>query len=366
MQALRELMAQNPPLSLALGGLAVGLAFGWIVFRTNFCTMGAVSDMLAFGDRRRFRSWIMAAAVALIGTQLLARAGAVELGKSMYLAPSFDWLGHVLGGLMFGFGMVFAGGCGSRNLVRAGGGDLRSLLVLVVLGIFAYTAIGGLLGPLRAELTRLTALDLGGAKLATQGIGLLASRLTGFPAGAADLLIAGLIGLAALAWCFKDKGFRSSPVHIIAGLGVGLCVVAGWAVTGLAFDEMAERAQAPISLTYVRPTGDTLEWLQRFTAARMPGFGVASVIGALLGSFLAAWGSGRFQLASFADKGDTVRNLAGAALMGVGGVMALGCTIGQAVTGVSTLALGSFVTFAAIVAGAVLGIRALERILMGE
>jgi uncharacterized membrane protein YedE/YeeE len=124
---------------------------------------------------------------------------------------------------------------------------------------------------------------------------------------------------------------------------------------------MATRPSPPISLTYIRPVGDTLQWLALYTATPMPGFGVASVFGALLGAFAAALAMGRFRLATFAGTGDTLRNLLGAALMGVGGVMALGCTVGQSVTGVSTLALGSFVTFAAIVAGGFIGLRLLER-----
>jgi uncharacterized membrane protein YedE/YeeE len=138
-------------------------------------------------------------------------------------------------------------------------------------------------------------------------------------------------------------------------------VVAGWALTGLAYDEMAARPTAPASLTFIRPVGDTMQWLSLYTATPMPGFGSTSVLGALLGAFTAAVATGRFRLATFADTGDTVRNLLGAALMGVGGVMALGCTVGQAITGVSTLALGSLLTFVAIVAGGFLGLRLLER-----
>jgi hypothetical protein len=129
---------------------------------------------------------------------------------------------------------------------------------------------------------------------------------------------------------------------------------------------MAAQAIAPTSLTYVRPTGDTLEWLQRFTAARMPSFGVASTLGALAGALAASVTAGRFNLTTFASPADTLRNLFGAALMGIGGVMALGCTIGQSVTGVSTLAIGSFLTFAAIVAGGMLGMKRMEAILMRE
>ena len=173
-----------------------------------------------------------------------------------------------------------------------------------------------------------------------------------------------LIAGAGLLYCFMDARFRSSPVHIIAGVGVGLCAVAGWALTGLAYDDFATRPTPPISLTYVRPAGDALEWLQRYTAAPLPGFGVASVFGALLGAGATALAMGRFRISTFSDSGDTLRNLLGALLMGIGGVMALGCTVGQAITGISTLALGSFLTFGAIIAGGVYGLHVLERRIM--
>ena len=167
--------------------------------------------------------------------------------------------------------------------------------------------------------------------------------------------------MPALPHRFWDKRFRKSPVHILSGVAVGLIVAAGWAITGMAYDEMATRPVPPISLTYVRPMGDTLQWLALYTASPVPGFGVMSGFGGLLGAFTAAFAVGRFHLVTFSDPADTLRNLLGATLMGVGGVMAMGCTIGQAVTGVSTLALGSFVSFGAIVAGGFWGLKLLER-----
>ena len=183
----------------------------------------------------------------------------------------------------------------------------------------------------------------------------------GLADGAASAIATVVLATAALTFCFGSSRFRKSPLHVVSGVAVGLAVVAGWALTGLAYDEMAARPLPPISLTYVRPVGDALQWLTLFTATPMPGFGAASVFGALAGAFAAAVAMGRFRLVTFSDAGDTVRNLLGAALMGVGGVMAMGCTVGQAITGVSTLALGSFLAFAAIVAGGFLGLRLLER-----
>ncbi|MEQ1611958.1 MAG: YeeE/YedE family protein [Hyphomicrobiaceae bacterium] len=350
-------------MALPLGGLLIGLMLGAIVFRTNFCAMGSISDMVSFGDYRRFRAWILASAVAIIGTQWLSHAGVVDLSKSMYLAPNLNWLGNILGGALFGFGMVFGGGCATRNLARIGGGDLRSLLTVIVLGIAAYVAMTGILGPGRAALEQATSVAL---KAPSQSLVDIVAGAFNARSGATQMgVTATVLGLM-LAYCFADARFRGSPLHVASGIGVGMCIVAGWALTGLTFDELADRPMAPVSLTFVRPSGDTLEWLQRSTALGLPGFGVASVFGTILGAFLTAKATGKFRITTFSDTGDTTRHLGGAVLMGIGGIMALGCTIGQGITGMSTLATGSFLTFAGLIVGGIIGIRTLEALLMRE
>lgn len=363
MEALRELITEGAPFYLALGGFLLGMVFGYIIFRTNFCAMGSISDIMNFGDHRRFRAWLLAGAIAILGANLLAFWGIVDLGKSMYLNPTFNWLGNIIGGLMFGFGMVLAGGCTTRNLVRVGGGDMRSLVVLLMVGLFAYMTIGGILAPARDYLQRMTAVDLG--EVGSQSAGDVLGAVTGLDAAMLTWLVLVVLVLGLLIYCFKDANFRSSPTNLVAGFGIGICIVLGWALTGLAYDEFAEQPLNPISLTYVRPTGDTWEYLARFTADMMPAFGVASVAGALLGAFIAALVGGKFHFAGFADSADTFRNLAGGALMGSGGVIALGCTIGQGVTGFSTLALGSMIALVAIIVGGVAGVKYMERALMG-
>jgi uncharacterized membrane protein YedE/YeeE len=357
MHAARDFLAAHAPLALSIGGLLIGCAFGATVFATNYCAMGALSDIHNFRDYRRFRAWILAAAMALAGTQLLQLFGVVALDQSMYLTADLNWAGHVVGGGMLGLGMVFAGGCPSRNLARAGGGDLRALISLLVLGLAGYMTIGGILAYPRAYLEQVTRIALG----SSQGLGELVGGLAGLSRPWGNVLVTLPLVLAAGIYCFSDRGFRASAVHVVSGVAVGIIVVAGWALTGLAYEEMAAQPTPPISLTYVRPTGDTIEWLTRFTAAPIPGFGTASVLGALIGAFAAAQRMGRFRIATYSDRSDTLRNLSGAGLMGIGGTMALGCTVGQAITGVSTLALGSFLTFAAIVLGGFCGLRVLER-----
>lgn len=361
MEGLRALLSENSAAAQAIGGLVIGVFFGLVVQRTNFCAMGGISDMLTFGDTRRLRAWALASATALIGAQLLAAAGVVDLSKSMYMSTTFDWLGSIVGGLMFGFGMCFAGGCASRNMVRAGAGDLRALFVVILMGIAAYAAIGGLVGPLRADMSNATALKLDGFGMPDQGLGALIARLSGIAPATAVTIVAVAVAAALLIYCFSSAAFRASPMHIASGVLIGVAVAAGWALTGLSVDEMAATSTAPTSLTFVRPSGDTLEWIQRFTAQRVPAFGVATVFGVLIGAFLGAITSGRFRLATFADTSDTLRSMFGAIFMGVGGVVALGCTLGQAITGVSTLALGSLIAAAAIVVGGIAGIKTIER-----
>ncbi len=359
--SLHEHIVLNAPQYLAWGGLVIGVVFGAVVERTRFCAMGALSDVVAFDDGRRLRSWLLASAVAIIGAQLLQSGGVVELGLSMYLAPSLNWLGNMLGGVLFGIGMVFAGGCASRNLVRLGGGDLRAAVVLVVMGMFAYMTLGGILAPLRVTLESATAVDLPGDM--NQSLASMLTLASGVATGTARGLVTAVLAGSLLVYCFRDASFRASPALIAGGLGVGLCVVAAWAVSGLAYDEFADVPQAPQALSFVRPSGDTLEYLERYTASPVPGFGVATVVGTVLGACLAAWRAGRFKLVGFADSGDTLRNLAGAALMGVGGVVAMGCSIGQSVSGVSTLAAGSWLSAVSLIIGGLCGLRLLERLL---
>ncbi len=360
---MRDYLTLHASLSLAVGGFAIGIVLGAIVFRTNFCAMGSISDIVSFGDYRRFRAWMLAGATAIIGAQWLQHAGVIDLSKSMYLAPSLNWAGNMVGGALFGFGMVFAGGCASRNLARVGGGDVRSAITLLVLGVSAYIAMTGVLGPLRAALEQATALPVG---TSTQSLSDLGEKVFNARPGAAIAITTAAVAGIILAFCFMDPKFRASWLHIASGIGVGLCVVAGWALTGLTFDELADRPMAPVSLTFVRPSGDTLEWLQRSTALGLPSFAVASVFGTIFGAFLMAIGSGQFRISTFTDKGDTLRNLGGAMLMGIGGITALGCTIGQGITGVSTLAAGSFLTLAGLIGGGIIGVRTLEKLLMRE
>ena len=356
----KEAVVESAAWYIGWGGLLIGLVFGYIVYKTNFCTMGSISDILSFGDYRRFRAWLLAGAVAIIGVALIGRLGIADMTQTMYLAPSFTWGANIAGGLLFGFGMVFSGGCISRNLVRAGGGDMRSVVVLLIAGIFGYMTIGGMLGPLRVMFFTPFTLNLADLGMDTQSLGDVLAHVTGISAATASTGAVVAIAGALLIYCLMDGEFRTSGRDLAAGVGIGLCVVAGWFLTALAFDDFADVPVQLISLTFVRPTGDTLDYAMRFTALGAPGFGIVTTVGALLGGFLGALTSGRFSLTTFADKNDSLRNMFGAALMGIGGVLALGCTVGQAMTGFSTLAIGSILTFVFIVIGGVAGMKTME------
>lgn len=339
------------------GAFLVGSVFGWTAQKSNFCTMGAISDIVFMGDWRRFRAWMLAVAVAVLGTQALALGGWVNIGKSIYLTPNLGWAGAILGGLMFGFGMTLAGGCGNKTLVRVGGGNLKSLIVFLVLGLFSYMTLRGLIALARLELEA-TNLNLAGLGLASQGLPDILARLTGLAPATARLILSALVGGGLAAWCLKDGDFRGSARDVLGGAVIGALVVTGWAVTGILGND--EFDPVPVtSFTFVAPIGGSLQYLMSFTGATID-FGIAAVGGVIFGSFLAAKAAGSFQVESFTGADDMLRHLVGAALMGTGGVLAMGCTIGQGITGLSTLALSAPVALAAIVSGGVLGMRYLE------
>lgn len=341
-----------------LSGLILGLILGATVQRSNFCTMGAISDLVLMGDARRLRSWVLAIAVAMLGSQLLHLAGLLDLTGSIYAGGNLGWLGAIIGGVLFGFGMVQAGGCGNRTLVRLGAGNLKSLLVVLMIGIAGYATLRGLFGPPRAWLESWSVLDLKARGIASQALPALIAPAIGIGERALRWIIALALPAALLVWVFKDARFRARPLLIVAGIVVGLVIVAGWAATGILGHDDFEPVPLA-SMTFVAPIGNALVYLMTFTGAKLD-FGISTVGGVILGAFLMAKADGSFRIESFANAQDLLSHLLGGVLMGIGGVMALGCTIGQGLTGLSTLALGSFVAVGGIVIGGVLGVRYLE------
>ncbi|MEE8393581.1 MAG: YeeE/YedE family protein [Rhodospirillales bacterium] len=336
-------------------GFAAGIVFGFTANRTNFCTMGALSDMVFMGSLNRLRSWLLAIAVAIAGAQGLHGLGVLDIYSSIYLTSNFGWLGAILGGFMFGFGMTMTGGCAARTLVRIGGGNLKSVIVIIIMGIFAYMTLRGLTGLVRLEIEGLANTDLTELGLQSQGMADIIAALAGADARTVRWLLAAVLIAGLLLFCFKDSGFRNSSADITAGLVIGALVTAGWWITGvLGYDDFEP---TPLfSFSFVAPAGNAIQYLMTFTGSTI-NFGIATVGGVILGSFIAAAGKRSFHVETFTDKGDMIRHMFGAAIMGVGGVMAMGCTIGQGISGMSTLSLGSLLSLLFIVFGGVFGLK---------
>jgi uncharacterized protein len=337
---------------------ALGVIFGAMAQRTRFCAVGAISDVVGMGDWGRMRMWVMAMAVAILGTTALQAAGLIDTAKSIYSGGKVLWLSHLVGGLIFGVGMTLASGCGARTLIRIGAGNLKSLVVALVLSVSAYMSLRGLFGVWRVNWLDAVALDLG----PTQA---LPPLLVG-PVGASTIAFG--IGLLLLTLSLAGRA-AWRPDILLGGLAVGTCVVAGWYLSGhlghvaehpetLEGAFIATNSGRPESLTFVAPFAYTLELMMLWSdTSRTVTFGIASALGVVAGSAAHTLFAGSFRLESFRDPHDLLRHLAGGACMGFGGVTALGCTIGQGISGISTLALGSILTTASIIAGAALTMR---------
>ena len=352
--------------AIAAGGFLLGLVFGFVGNRTNFCTLGAFSDVVNMGDWTRMRMWVMAVGVAVLGVAAMQAAGLVDVGKSLYAGNSVPWLSHVVGGLMFGVGMALASGCSSKALIRIGGGNLKSLVVFLVLGISAYATLKGLFG-----VWRVNTVDLATVKLSTsQTLPALVSASLGLDRAHTAIWLPALIGLALIGWALADRDARR-PDPLLGGVVVGLVIVGGWYLTGhvghvaehpktLEEAWVGTQGNRPESLSLVAPIAYTLELLMFWSdQSRVVTFGIGSALGIVAGSLAWALISRTYREETFPDAVDFKRHVLGAALMGVGGVTALGCTIGHGLSGLSTLSVGSMITIAAIGVG-VIGMMKLD------
>ncbi|QOZ75911.1 YeeE/YedE family protein [Bradyrhizobium sp. CCBAU 53351] len=345
---------ESSSLLVILAGLGIGLVYGAVGLLSGFCLMSSMRGWLAEGDGRLVRTYALAIAVAIAASQFLAGNGMVDLGKTIYLQPSFSVPVLFIGGLLFGYGMVLSNGCGSRALVLLGRGNLRSFVVVVVLAIAAQMTLKGLIAPARIALVQASQTTVNAnslpSLLATLGLTETLSRA----------LATVTIVVALMLFAFAHPAFRRSPGQIVAGIIVGLLVAGGWYVTGcLGADDFNP---IPVtSLTFIAPIADSLQYAMLSTGLT-PNFGIATVAGVFVGSLMTALATGRFKLEGYSSPRHMLRSGTGAALMGIGGVMAFGCSIGQGLTGVSTLALGSFVAIAGILLGTAAGLRGALRV----
>ncbi len=343
-------------------GLAV--VFGAIAQHTRFCTMGAVADIVSMGDWARMRQWLLAMAVAMLGFNGMVALGWVAAADTVYAGSRVVWLSNLIGGLLFGVGMVLASGCGSKTLVRIGGGSLKSLVVFFVLAIAAYATLRGITAVARVNSVDkvLLALPVG------QDLPSLAAYWAGGARQTWALLLGGLLALALLIFVLARPEGRSGETWL-AGLGIGSVIVAVWWVSGrlgfvpehpvtLESTFLATNSRRMESLTFVAPLAYSIDWLILFSdTSKVLTVGIVTSAGVVAGAALVALFTGSFRWEGFRGSEDTANHIVGGALMGVGGVTAMGCTIGQGLSGVSTLALGSFVALGGILAGGWLGMR---------
>ena len=320
-------MELDTPATVALAAFAIGIAFGALARWSGFCLRGAIEDVLTKHDAPRARGFLLAIVVALIAVQALVLTGRLDISKAVVMPTSLFWGGALLGGLLFGVGMVLTGGCGTRMLVLAAGGNLRSAVVFFVFGFVAYATIRGILAPARAAF-----MDVASVKLAHQAL---------------PLIVGPVVLVLALAFILWRRVERK---HLVAGGLIGLLVPLGYLVTGvLGNDDFDQTTVESINVT--RGGGDALVYLLTWTGSKI-NFGIAFVGGILVGAAMVALLRREFRLEGFERPADMLRYAGGAALMGVGGVLALGCTVGNGLTGIASLAPTSFIALPAMVLAA--------------
>lgn len=364
---------------------AIALVMGAVVNKTNFCTMGAVSDWVNMGDTGRLRAWVLAIAVGVLGVTGLEAAGLVNVSSTFppYRQTNLAWLENVLGGVLFGIGMTLASGCGNKTLVRIGGGNLKSVMVLLVIALIAYFMINPFPGSDKTLYSTLFYSWTNPTAVALSTNQDLGAMLFADNAATGRKVAGGVIGGLMLIWAFKSADFRTSFDNILGGLVVGLAVLAAWYVTSNVMvnadgemmslqayvqdwelyapaDAVKPAAAGPLasqSFTFINPMGQILGYAASGFDRTLLTFGIMALAGVVAGSLLWSLVSRSFRIEWFASGSDFVNHLIGAILMGFGGVLAMGCTIGQGITGFSTLALGSILTFIAIVLGSALTMK---------
>jgi uncharacterized membrane protein YedE/YeeE len=346
------------------GTFVLSLLFGAIMQRTRFCTMGSVSDIVNMGSWLRMRMWVLAIATATAGFNLLAASGQIDAAQTIYTTSRVLWLSALVGGVLFGFGMVLASGCGSKTLVRIGEGNLKAVVVFLMIAVFAYITLRGLTAEVRVHVLDRVAIQLSGP----QDLPAIVSRLTGLPLARLQLAFGLGVSLLLGGWALSAREFRTAN-NLVAGFGLGAIIVGVWFLSGklgfLAEDPQTLQAayigtqnNKMESLSFVAPLAYTLFWFMMYSdASNVLTLGIVSVFGVIAGSAIMALLGRHFRWEGFRGVEDTANHLVGGALMGIGGVTALGCTIGQGMSGVSTLSVTSWIAFLSIVGGAVLGVK---------
>jgi uncharacterized membrane protein YedE/YeeE len=348
------------PVVVGLAGFCIGVVAGFAVRRSRLCFLGAIESALVGRDWRRMKIFGLALAVALICTQAIIAAGLFDPIQSSYIPSRIAWLSLASGSILFGLGMALVGTCAFGSLVRLGGGDLRSLVTLLIFGLMAYATLRGILAEPRVttiesinfEMPNGTAGSLFDA-LAFQ----LRSLLPALSGNVIRMLLAALLAAPLILATAFDRRLRRAPRLLVAGVLLGFCVAGGWIFTGVLADEFESGIRVQ-SLTFVAPVARAL-YAVLLASSEWMDFGVTVVFGTLAGSAAAALYADEFRWEAFDDDREMRKHLLGAVLMGVGGVLAGGCTVGQGLTAGSLLAVSWLITVPGIICGAYLGLTIL-------
>jgi len=346
MNTVESLTPESLNILTILGGLAIGAVVGAAALVSNFCALGGVADILFARDWRRMRAWMLAAGVALLGTQVLDAVHLIHIDG--VLLPHILWLPAIVGGLCFGFGMALAGGCINRALVRLGVGSFKSLVTLLVVGLTAALTLEGPLAHVSNALARIGSLEI---MIAPDAVHRILGALPALDADMLQWIVAIVAGGGLLTFCLKDAWFRSARDQVAAGFLIGLAVPAAWIIS-----------DSTAALDFATPTGQLVLALKAALAGRESIFSLsmAAVLGVPLGAFITGVATRNLARQTFADRDDLIRHIIGGALMGFGGTVALGCTFGQGLSGLSTVSVTALITIAGILCGCLWGIRYFE------
>lgn len=357
---------------------AFGLAMilGAVATKTNFCTMGAVSDWINIGDTGRLRAWVFAMGLAILGVMGLSVSGISdfslvvnnETASPPYLSANFAWPRNLIGGLLFGIGMTLGSGCGNKTLLRLGSGNIKSIFVFLTMAIMAYLMIfTNFSYDYFISWMEPAFIDLSNSDIENQGVGNVIAHLLSTDPESTTTITAAIIGGILILWALFSSDFRSNSDNVLAGTVIAAVIVgAWWVTTGELGQNILEEAEMmderPFALgaqsfSFVQPSGHFIRWIETGFSSGMLTFALVSGFGVVAGAFLYSVFTKNFRIEWFSSLKDFVSHIIGGVLMGVGGVLAMGCTIGQAVSGVSTLAMGSFLTFFAIVFGSALTMK---------
>lgn len=356
---------------ILIGAFAIASIMGAVANKTNFCTMGAISDWVNMGNTGRLCAWLFSIAIAIFGVALLELAASVSLDSTLppYRTANFAWLRYLLGGFLFGIGMTLSGGCGNKTLINIGGGSLRSLFVLLVAGIMAYLMTKTRFYELVFHSwIQGTAINLADLDIRGQALPDLLGRLFNLKNSSfLHAAVAMFSGSLFLFLALRSSAFRKNRMLIFGSTVVGLCIIGGWYLTGGPLGQEAIESvewldERPLgigvqSFTFINPMGETINYLMDPGNTLLITFGMTALLGVISGSLITSITSGTFRITRFTSSADFVKHLVGGILMGIGGVLGMGCSIGQGISGVSTLALGSLITLAAIMFGSALTIK---------